>query len=235
MHESVNYLEIIKKIKEKANLRYEKEVAKELGLSDTDYNNRKKRGSLLELLVNYAIQRGWSLDWLLTGKETATAQPPQLIVQETPHLKAFHRDFSMDQYIPVRLLKDAVAAGLPTEVNEKDTEGWVLIYADKQWMPGDPEKYTCCHVKGRSMYPILSAGDIVAIDHSQRDPRKLDKKMVAFRKNGGVTIKWLKVLDNGIIVGVPENKDEIDAVISLRGQEVEAGIVGRVAWWWAKR
>lgn len=188
-----------------------------------------------DFLASIAKNTTISVDWLLTGKEPLSSRPPQIIIQQSPHLKTFHRDFAMDNYIPVKLLKDAVAAGNPSEINEKDIAGWVLIYADKQWSPGDPENYTCCHVRGRSMYPILNDGDIIAINHSEKDPKKLDKKMVAFRQDGGATIKWLKVLPNNVVVGVPENKDDFDSVVSLRGEEINTGIIGKVAWWWAKR
>lgn len=83
---------------------------------------------------------------------------------------------------------------------------------------------------------FLSDGDIVAIDHLGKDPGQLDKEMVAFRVGGGVTIKWLKFFaDQELVVGVPENKDEFDTVVTLKGEEIDEGIVGRVAWWWAKR
>ena len=85
------------------------------------------------------------------------------------------------------------------------------------------------------MSPILKTGDVVAIDHSIRDPQELDKKMTAFIKDGGITIKWLKVLEDGIVVGVPENKDDIDTLVHLKGKEINTGIVGKIAWWWAKR
>ena len=128
------------------------------------------------------------------------------------------------------------AAGAPAEVNDNDQEGWALIYASRDWMPNDPESYTCIHVRGKSMYPILSDGDIVAIDHAERDPRKLDGKMTAFRVNGGVTIKWLKFLpEKKTVIGIPENKDEIDHAVSLYGEEINDGIIGLVRWWWAKR
>ena len=37
------------------------------------------------------------------------------------------------------------------------------------------------------------------------------------------------------MVGVPENKDEIDHLVILKGDEINEGIVGLVRWWWAKR
>lgn len=188
----------------------------------------------LDALLKISERFNCSLDWLLAGKEPAEVSP-NIVIQTTDKLKTFHREFAMDNYIPVRLLADKVAAGSPAEINERDIAGWCLIYADKEWLPHNPNNYTCCQVQGKSMYPILDDGDIVAIDHDEKDPRSLDKKMVAFRKDGGVTIKWLKVLENGLIVGVPENKDNFDSVISLRGEEINKGIVGKVAWWWAKR
>lgn len=185
-------------------------------------------------LVKISEASGKTIDWLLTGKEPPQANP-QLVVQETPRLKTFHRDFALDNYIPIRLIKDAVAAGTPREINEYDVDGWVLIYADKTWMQHNPENYTCCRVRGSSMTPILTDGDIVAIDHADRDPRKLERKIVAFRKNGAVTIKWLKTLPDGLVIGLPQNPHDVDAIIALKAQEIETGIVGRVAWWWAKR
>ncbi len=71
------------------------------------------------------------------------------------------------------------------------------------------------------MSTILKTGDIVAIDHSIKDPHELDKKMVAFLKKGGIAIEWLKVLEDGIVVGVPENKDDFDSVVHLKGKEIE--------------
>ena len=129
-----------------------------------------------------------------------------------------------------------MAAGSPSEINESDVESWALIYASREWMPHDPEQYTCVYVRGKSMSPILEDGDIVAIDHAEKNPENLDGKMVAFRVNGGVTIKWCRYLAaKGQVVGVPENLSELDHVVTLTGEEIDNGIVGMVRWWWAKR
>ncbi|MDD4422652.1 MAG: S24 family peptidase [Eubacteriales bacterium] len=206
-------------------------------IGDRDAVSKWKGGNKpsLETLLKISDKFSVSLDWLVLGNDNVVREQPTLVIQETPKFKTYHRDFSLNNYVPVRLLKDSVAAGVPAEIREWDVEGWALIYADREWMPHNPENYTCCRVQGSSMYPILSDGDIVAIDHAERDPRRLDKKMVVFRKDGGVTIKWLKVLKDGSVVGVPENKDDFDSVVSLRGDEIVTGIVGKVSWWWAKR
>jgi transcriptional regulator with XRE-family HTH domain len=172
-------------------------------------------------------------EYLIFGVEKTE---PFLTVQTVPKMHTFHRDFAAGKFLTVRLLQDHIAAGSPSHINENDVDGYCIIYSSKDWMEHDPENYTCVTVTGRSMYPILDSGDIVAIDHSERNPLNLDKKMVAFRKDGGVTIKWLIVKEAGeIILGMPENKEEYDSVITLRGKEVETGIIGKIAWWWAKR
>jgi len=208
---------------------------KKTGFSDQTIRTWTEKGQMpgIDKLAIICKITGRSADWLLFGKE---AESPELSIQTTPRLQAFHKDFAYDNFIPVKLLRDPVAAGSPAIVRDEDVEGYCIIYADKAWMPGNPEDYTCCRVNGSSMSPVLEAGDIVAIDHSQKDPVQLDKKMVAFRDGEGVTIKWLKVLsDKKMIVGVPNNKDEFDSVVVLRDEEADNGIVGKVAWWWAKR
>lgn len=179
-----------------------------------------------------------SLDHLVLGVTTDSPLPPQLTIDFPAKLRKYadSHPMSKEHYIPVRIIKGSAAAGSPVEVDETETDGWALIYASKDWMPNAPEHYSCVHVSGRSMWPILSDGDIVAIDHAQRDPRELDGKMVAFRVNGGVTIKWLKYDANRkVLVGIPENTEELDHIVTLKGPEIDYGIVGKVAWWWAKR
>lgn len=174
---------------------------------------------------------------LVFGQSEPTSSP-QLTIDVSSKLRSFHdaHPISREHYHAVRILKGRVAAGSPLDVDESETDGWALIFAEKSWMPNTPENYSCVHVSGRSMWPILSDGDIVAIDHAQRDPRELDGKMVAFRVDGGVTIKWLKYdASRKVLVGIPENTEELDHIVTLEGPEIDAGIVGKVAWWWAKR
>ncbi len=121
------------------------------------------------ILLSKALNK--SIDWLLTGKEpevTKIIHPPALHVENVSRFQTFSDTFAPDSYIPIRLLPDPIAAGAPSEVREDEIVNWVLIYASKEWMPNDPEHYTCCHVRGQSMYPVLNDGDIVAIGCSTR-------------------------------------------------------------------
>lgn len=185
------------------------------------------------------LQEGYRL---LHGDEAPASTEkvivPNLTVEFPPSLQRYHdsHPLSKENYIPIRLLDGTAAAGPPSEVDETETVSWVLIYNSREWMPNPPESYTCVKVHGESMYPILSDGDIVAVDHTVKDPHHLDGKMTVFRIDGGITIKWLKYFrEKSLVVGVPENKDDFDHVISLVHEEIDTGIVGKVAWWWAKR
>ena len=196
-----------------------------------------KAGFFLQLYEIY----GNVISELLTGKEPITSELPKIEIQTTKQFSLVADAVERGSFIPIKLLKDSAAAGAPLAIDENDVEGYALIYADREWMPNAPDKYTCVHVHGDSMYPVLADGDLVAIDHAEvprsiSDLKRLDGKMVAFRVNGGVTIKWLKFDEaKETVVGVPENKDELDHLVILKGPEINDGIVGLVRWWWSKR
>ena len=192
----------------------------------------------IDVATRFALALGVRPEFLIFGAEPSQepSLSPTLSIQNVSRFETFSETFAMESYIPIRILDGAAAAGHPREVDEGSVRGWALIYASREWMPNDPENYTCVHVSGSSMAPILQDGDIVAVDHGIKDPSILDKKMTVFRVNGGITIKWLKYFpEKALVVGVPENKDEFDTVITLKGDEINEGIVGKVAWWWAKR
>ncbi|MEW6266241.1 MAG: S24 family peptidase [Thermodesulfobacteriota bacterium] len=145
-------------------------------------------------------------------------------------------------YVAVPLLADAVAAGPPAAVREDHIQNWAIIYKDRSWMPGRPYDYTCVRVRGDSMWPVLADGDIAAIDHSESlrsdlaAIKQLNKRIVAFRVDGGITLKWLIYKEEeSLVLGLPENKAEIDTTIILRGDQINQGIVGLVRWWWSRR
>jgi hypothetical protein len=126
-------------------------------------------------------------------------------------------------------------------VNESEVESWAIIYQGGRWLPHDAENYTCIRVRGKSIYPILDNGDIVAIDHAARPTdlehlKRLNGKIVVFQVNSGVIIKGLKFLkEKRTAIGIPGNHAELDYAVMLQGEEINQGIVGQVRWWWSKR
>jgi len=135
----------------------------------------------------------------------------------------------LDYYVPLPLLKDEAAAGHPREISERDLDGFALIYY--AWCP-NPANFTCVHVRGDSMNPILNDGAIVAIDHAQRDPLLLRHRMVAARHEDGVTIKWLDFDAAGQLVLVPENKQYPPLTLP---RTHENPVVGMISWWWNRQ
>lgn len=236
--EKIKLEKILERVSEVIGSKVKSKIAMALHSTPQAMGHWKERKTIpWEGLAQLSLERNIPLKWLVYGDGPMhnQAMPAPLTIQLTDKFRTMHKDFAYDNYIPVPLLHDRAAAGLPANINENDIDGYCLIYADKDWIRGNADNYTCVRIEGRSMSPVLEPGDIVAIDHNQRDPRKLDGQMVAFRKNGGVTVKWLKIVDREI-VGVPQNVSEkLDTVIKLTPAESENGIIGRIAWWWAKR
>ena len=58
---------ILQRIKELRNLRFDREIAQVFDLTSTDFSNRKKRGTLLPVIIEWAEKEGVDLRWLLFG------------------------------------------------------------------------------------------------------------------------------------------------------------------------
>lgn len=67
----MNVDEIILRIRDRCSIPSDKELAKRLGLSQPNFANRKKRGTLLDLLIDFAIHENVNLHWLITGKDSS--------------------------------------------------------------------------------------------------------------------------------------------------------------------
>lgn len=60
----MDFLRITNKLKEYKKFSTDKEIADLFGLSEQDFNNRKRRGSLLPLILNWALNEKVDLEWL---------------------------------------------------------------------------------------------------------------------------------------------------------------------------
>jgi len=65
----VNLEEMVKRLLETRGLTQGKEAAEILGISAADLSNRKKRGTLLPLLIEWAVNERVNLHWFVTGSE----------------------------------------------------------------------------------------------------------------------------------------------------------------------
>ena len=65
----VNFDKIITRIAVLKGVAGDKHVAAILGLSPQDFSNRKKRGSLMPAIIEWAINETVNLEWLFRGDE----------------------------------------------------------------------------------------------------------------------------------------------------------------------
>jgi len=128
-----------------------------------------------------------------------------------------------ERFVAVPLLRDEVAAGLGREVVDHEIDGFCLIYRD--WVDR-PEHMRCLRVVGDSMQPIVADGSIVGVDLGSTFPEDLHKRMVAARVDGGVTIKWLEVAGDRLILR-PQNPQHRHVVLDPAD---EHPIIGQVVW-----
>ena len=64
----------IERLKKYTKVRKDKDLAAILGLSPANFNNRKKIGTLLAPITEWAISDGVDLNWLLTGRESSEGE-----------------------------------------------------------------------------------------------------------------------------------------------------------------
>jgi hypothetical protein len=63
---------IIARMKHIAGIKTDKDLAELIDLSPADFSNRKKRDTLLPLIIDWAIHEKVDLNWLLTGDGNQT-------------------------------------------------------------------------------------------------------------------------------------------------------------------
>jgi SOS-response transcriptional repressor LexA len=212
--------------------------AAELGVSQSflSYVERGERAPSVRMLFALAGS-GVNAGWVLSGegdklsREKLMVYAPELRVVEAPRYTK--RRVAPSDYVPLPLLKDRIAAGMPTEIDESDVEPHpALAYAE--WCP-DPEQMVCIRVRGDSMEPTLADGDIVAVNHAVRDPKKLLGKVVALRDGGGATVKRLRFSKKlGLYLGRPDNPEN-DDLVQFPPDGAREAIIGKVEWWWKRQ
>ncbi len=128
------------------------------------------------------------------------------------------------QMIPI--LSDAVAAGNPLTINERDIE--MIVALPMAWLPKNSRVFGV-RVVGNSMEPLLRDKEIAFLDVSRRDLSKLEGRMVAVRIGDGVTIKWLRHSGRFYQL-VPEN-NSLRHEIKIMSEDDDWSIVGEVVKW----
>jgi len=184
----------------------------------------------------YAVY-GLSADEILYGQPSSQIRRRkkflasiELTARETELIERIEGKLFIEKFVPIPIARGEISAGTPREVEEQP-EGVAIIYRD--WAK-NRKHFTAVRIKRGSMRPTIPDGSLVGIDHSQRDPRVLDGKVVAIPKNGEATIKRLRVIgrkdsrSKAIVLGAPDNPDFVDETIAFAGEEINDAIVGKV-------
>ncbi|MBL4901064.1 helix-turn-helix domain-containing protein [Desulfocapsa sp. AH-315-G09] len=81
-NDTVSIKGIVGRAKRVAEVKTDKELSEIIGISKGDFGNRKKRGTLLPLLVKWAANENVDLNFLITGKVIGGSAPdpdPEII------------------------------------------------------------------------------------------------------------------------------------------------------------
>jgi len=205
--------------------------------SINQYEKNKQFPSLESILkINGKLEV--DLAWLITGKgdpeliKKEMAQPTDFNLVDPKNSWFKGQKYEPGVYYPLPLISGAVAAGSPRVVSEDEVDDWVPVIFHRKWCP-HPEKTVCVRIAGDSMEPTIPDGGLAAIDLDQKDPASLQKKIVALRKNGGVTIKRLFLSENHYWIGRPDNPQS-DEIFTFPDEEISECIIGKVVFWWGR-
>lgn len=240
----INRVDILKRIRNIFKGLSQVEISKIIGVTHQAVNNYFKKGLLphYEAMLEIAKYANVSMEWLLTGKGSKEFSPSAfreagavveptanvIIVSNAEYRKLLQEQPKTESYIPIPLISEPAAAGDPLIIDEKDIEGFAVIY--RAWVKRG-HIYRCLRVKENSMHPIISDGFIVAIDLNENDPLKLQRQIIAARHEDSITIKYLFLTEKEYIL-VPHNTAEYDPIVILR--TAPNPIIGKVGWWWGK-
>src|ERR1700681_3402546 len=102
-----------------------------------------------------------------------------------------------------------------------------MIAAPANWCP-NPNDTNCLRVRGTSMSPLINDGDVVAVDGSQTDPKKLNGKIVVgWHRVNGLSLARLIVAD-GVQLLESENREYMPIPVE---KDRQWQIIGRVLCW----
>jgi SOS-response transcriptional repressor LexA len=135
-----------------------------------------------------------------------------------------------EQFEAIPLLADRASLGPGLEIEDAKLNGYCLIY--RPWLDKGGKHYAV-QVAGNSMSPILSDGDIVAINVNAKSPSSLKGKLVAARAGDGVTIKEFRIRgDHWYFAALnPEWEQEHGQLLVKPKDSI---ILGKVVWAWKK-
>jgi len=165
---------------------YDKEIAYELGLSQTQYANNKKRNSIpYEEIVNFCDRYSITINWVILGSSGM-----QLIEREEDVYKISY----------IENVNASCWGGGYYDERPQSQE----IYIDKKTGVLNPENFDAISIIGDSMRPIIEDRSIVLVDTSKKT---LDGNGIyILNTTTGLFVKRIHKNPNGNIELISDNK-----------------------------
>ena len=225
------------------------ELARRLNLpARTWYNYETGVTVPAEVLLSFIDQTSANPVWLLTGEgerfrreadaaSVADLTPIQLIRRGLEKLEQHPGEGLNPDYLSGEPESDFISVALvPLDslgsraLDPVVADGHVLAY--RAWLP-HPRETVAVRLEDESMFPILPAGSVVAIDLTITDPLSLQGKMVAANPNGAPLIRWLDLSGRHLIFRPNQAGREYPLIPLELADTVPNPILGQIVWSWS--
>jgi phage repressor protein C with HTH and peptisase S24 domain len=201
----------------------QKEFAKILGFSSSYLSEVEsgKTKSSLELLIRISEITNCSLHWLLTGEGTMHLRSSESAVREDSVPYGERGDFVL-----VRPVGHEIRIGTGEKDTEKNTKEKYAFHREWLQSKGDLEDLLLFEVRGDSMEPTITDGDVVLMDSSRK--QLVVGNIYALRIEKTVVVKRLQPVGARRIEVMSDNKLYDSYEIDLGKEDIE--ILGQVIW-----
>ena len=217
------FVDIIEKVKDiisnevEGGKVFDKDVAKELGISQATFATMKKRGAIpYRELMEFCARRKISINWLFFD------QAAGMLVEETD--KFFHVKY----FSNVRASAGGGAEGFGEEFEEIVIDAKLMrsIFKHQNLEELREKEIDAIRVDGDSMEPTLKNGSIVFVDRSKREISKEGIFIVS--TPGGLFIKRLNRKVDGSIELISDNRMYSPEVLAPSEVNIVGKVVGEI-------
>jgi transcriptional regulator with XRE-family HTH domain len=207
----------------------QKELAQKIGIKEYSLSRYNKGTNLpnAKILIKIADYLNVSVDYLLDREEKSFSSIEKREIKDT--LKSIEHkidSYSPQDAVPVPLLEDKIAAGVPVSISDSSSEyRWFLA----SWLRRFARPFLVQVGENQlSMFPFIRPGDLLLVDRRPVLKPEKDEIYVVNTDEGG-TIKRCTLSSAGLHL-ISDNPDHLNRVIDVRGTDIRKIIVGHVVW-----
>ncbi len=231
----IDSIALVSRIREACKIASDKELAEILGFSQEDFSARKRRGSILPFIIEYAINNNVDLNWLITGRGIAIERKDRAGYEETKCLDA-------EEYELIPMLQSWVKGGPEGRLIY---EGIADYYPFKRYFveklvgtrPERKKDLYLARVRGDSMAPTINDNEIVLFDtyEGERLQIRTGDIYLVLLPEGTVSVKRLALSKEPEATRLICNSDNVASYRTFEfkldpGKPIQSYVLGRVRW-----